>query len=334
MLLPKRCAAAGWRCEERVRGLSLCVGVALALGCGLVLVGCSANYNGERLFWKAQQVSAPITKHQGNVPPEQFAQALQSFERVIREAPGTVWAARAQLAVGSIYSLQASYPKAREAYALVLKNHNQFQDLVFTARLATAKTYEIEKNWLAAVKTYYEITDYHPWIQVGLEAPLYIAVQYQSQGASEEANKALDRAIGIYTKLIPKAPTPELASKVKGYLAQTYERLSRWEEAVKLLREILDAPKGANRPLAYLMLGSIYQTRLNDMKKAEEVYAKLIQEYPNEEVTKLARVQLEHLRAAGQSPKPAPSSGAGTAPSAPAAPPLPSIPEGSPVTTP
>lgn len=268
------------------------------LCCALMLAGCSASYNGERWFWKAQHLQTSIAKDLSKATPEQFAKLIDAFALVTKKSPGTVWAARAQTVVGSLYATQKEYAKARTALALVLQEYNQYQDVVLAARIAIAKTYEVERDWDHAITSYQEISDYHPWSTVGLQVPLYMAAKYEEQRKPELAKSAYDRAVRFYTGLIPDAPTVEMGAQAKGYLAQALERLGQWDQAVKTLEELLAAPKGANRPLTLLMLGSIYQTKLPHPEKAVELYQQLIREFPKHPYVKLATIQLQHLNAA------------------------------------
>jgi tetratricopeptide (TPR) repeat protein len=260
-----------------------------------LLCGCSASYNGERLLWKAQRLSDSIAKDSSQATPEQVAEAVKAFTHVIDQAPGTIWAARAQLAIGSLHALQQAFDQARQAFALVVQNYHTYKDLALKARVATANTYEAEHNWEETVQAYYLIADYHPWSQVGLEAPIALGVMAEKQGKSDEATQRYERAVKIYTKRIPDAPTSEAAAAAKGYLAQAYQRLGQWDQAIATLEELLEAPHGVNRPLTLLMLGSIYQTRLHHPGQAGAFYTQLIQEFPDHAFAKVAQVQLQSI---------------------------------------
>ena len=278
---------------------------ACVFGLVLLMVGCSPTYNGERLFWKAQQLNAVITKDPAKATPEQYTRAIAAYNRVVQQTPGTAWAARSHFAIGSLYGLQKQYEQAREQLRLILQNYNSERELCLDARLGIAKTYEAEQNIDEAVKMYDAIAEYHPWSRMGLEAPLYVAAVYKRQGKTELATKAYEHAVHVYTKLIPDAPTPDATNQVKGYLALAYQWGSEWIEAVKLLEEIVDAPSGVNRPLVLLTLGSIYQTKLGQLDTAEAVYRKLAQEFPEHPFGKTAKTQLEQM---GQAATPSPSS--------------------------
>lgn len=284
-------------CRQRTQQTTRSFQRLLVLGLGLALVsGCSADYNGERLFWKAERLAVPLLKNPSAAKPEQFAKAISAFGEVIRRTPGTGWAAKAQLSTGSLYAMQQEYGKARDAYALVLQNYHRYSELCLNARYLTAKTHEIEKHWDEAITIYQDIAEYHPWTRIGLEAPLYIARTYEQQKQQNEATKAYERAVRTYTKLILEAPAPELAGRAKGYLAVAYERLGKWNDAADILETLLSAASGGvNRPVALLSLAAIYQSKLDNSKKAAEVYRKLIQEFPDHQLSQVAKAQLARL---------------------------------------
>lgn len=269
---------------------------ALALLTMPFLSGCSTNYDGERLYWKAQQYQAQtINKDPKKAAPEQYAVAIQMNERLLQRAAGTSWAAKAQVAIGSLYALQDRYDEARDAFQLVLQNYNSQRELCLNARLGIAKTYEAQQRWDDAVAAYQQISDYHAWTRMGLEAPLYIATIYRRQGETEQATKSYDRAIRFYAKLIPDAPTPEAAMVAKNYLAMAYQWGSEWDKAIEVLEEIADSPSGVDRPMVLLTLASLYQTKVDNLPKAEATYQTLVQEFPEHPFGKVARSQLEQL---------------------------------------
>ena len=259
-----------------------------------VITGCSASYNGERLLWKAQQLSTTIAKDPTQATPEQVAKVVHAFQRVIKKTPGTVWAARAQSQIGSWYLAQKRYDQAREAYGQVLQEYSRYTEESLAARYAIAKSYEFENRWEDAIRQYHELIDHHPWSRMGLEAPIYIGLLYERHQQLEQANEAFERAASLYAKLIPEAPTAEAGVQVKSYLALTYERLGQWEKAAHLLADLSTLASGVNRPMLLMTLGTIYQTRLHDEAKAHEVYTKFLQEFPEHPLGKVVKEQLAH----------------------------------------
>ena len=260
-----------------------------------LISGCSASYYGERFYWKALRDTAPILKDPARATPEQFAKAIARLEQVVQKAPGSVWAARAQFAIGSLHAAQKKYRQAREAYALVLQNYSSYPMLCLGARIGTAKTHEIEQHFDEAIKAYRAVIDYHPWTRLGLEAPVYIAKLYEARQQSGRARNAYERAVQHYTKLIPQAPNPAMSNQVKGYLAVVHQRLGEWGEAIKIFEGLAKTPEGVNRPLVLLTLGAIYHAKMHNLQKAQEMYATLSQEFPEHPFGKAAKVQLARL---------------------------------------
>ena len=268
----------------------------------LAVVGCSSAYNGERLFWKAQQREAAILRNPEKATPEQVQAAIQAFETVITKTPGTTWAAQSHLAIAGLHVVRKEYSQARDLYNSILENFNQYRDICLIARAAIAKTYEAEENWDSAIRMYQEISDYHAWNRAGLEAPLYIASIYEKRHQDPLATKAYDHAIRTYLKLLPEAASPDAANRVKGYMALAYQRVGRWDKAVDILEELNHAEAGINRPMVLLTLASIYQAKLGDIPRARQAYAKLAQDYPDHQFAKIAKAQLEYLTQPVQQP--------------------------------
>lgn len=265
------------------------------LGILMLLTSCSASYSGERAFWKANRLSSAIVKNHEAATPEQFTDAIEAHQRVITEAAGTRWAARSQVAIGSLYGIQEQFEKAREAYALALKNYYDQTDLALTARYATAKTLELEGKTDAMLAMYKEIAEFHPYSPIGIRIPFYLGQIHQKLDHQDEAQRAYERAVDTYIRLAASAPSRASEVEAKGYLALTYDRIGQWDEAAKILNALIDEPEGVNRPFILLSLGGLYENRLKKPEKAEKIYTKLVDEFPEHSMTEQAKFQLENL---------------------------------------
>lgn len=257
------------------------------------LPGCSRNYQGERLLWKAAHAAAPMMNDPRQATPERVAEAIDAFGKVIERARGTNWAAKAHLAMGALHTGQRQYQQARDAYGLVLLNYGQYRDACLHARMAIAKLHELEQDIQAAAKMYEEIAQHHPWSEAGLGAPLYIAHLFERRKEPAQARRAYERAQQHYTRLMDDAPLPEPAIRMKGLLALAYQRLGRQERTARLLEELGKETNGLTRPLALLTLGAAYQT-LSDADRAAEAYAQLAEEFPEHPLGRAAKARLEH----------------------------------------
>lgn len=269
----------------------------------LLLAGCSSDYNGERLYWKAEKVNATIAKDPAKASPEAVEKVIRAFERVIREAPGTLSAARAQFTIGSLHLIRGENARALEAYQQVARSHSQYRSLDFAARMAMAKIYEKQGQREALMSLYGEIAEAYPLTPLGLQAPLAVAEELQRQGKSEQAQAAYRLAITHYTGIIAKAPTEGLALRVKGHLSVAYQRLGEWSEAARMLEALAQAQgQGVDRPAVLLALGSLYADRLHQTEQAKKTYQELLGQFPGHPLAGLARKNLEKLEMPAQNP--------------------------------
>jgi tetratricopeptide (TPR) repeat protein len=257
--------------------------------------GCSDSYKGERLLWRAQQKAAQVFIDPKNASDEQVERALKAYQQVIEKTPGTTSAVKAHMDIAKLYLSQEDFEKARETYAAVLKNYHQYKSFAFEARVATARTYEIQKRWRDAIDAYEDIYDRHPWSSVGMQVPLYIAQLYNRLGDTEKMNRAFERAVRTYTKQVPDAPTPIMANRVRSYLALVYQQLGIYDKAAQVLEDIVKADDVFNRPAAMLSLATLYEQRLNKQEKANALYWKLYNDYPDTPFHNAAKVRLEKL---------------------------------------
>ena len=256
----------------------------------LLLAGCSPEYAGERFLWKAERLAAPIFKDPNSASPEAAQKAIQAFARVIRKAPGTASAAKAQVGIGFLHAAQRRFDFAREAFDLAIKNYGGEVETVITALVATAKSYEAEGDWPSAEKVYRDLSSLYPWSSQGMEAPLYIGDSYSQRGMSSEARQAYEKAVQAYEHLLQEVPSQDLGARISGYLLVAYERLENWKRAAEVLDDLLRrAPDKTNHPMLLFELANIYLQKLRDPAKAKAVYDKLIAEYPDHALARLAR---------------------------------------------
>ena len=233
--------------------------IGLPAAVSLILYGVASR--AERLFWKAEQLSAVVLDDSRTpATPAQVAKAIQAFEQVIRHGSGTSWAAKSYLALGSLYAMQRQYGQARAAYAQVCRRFASEDAACLAAQYGTTKTFEAEDNLVGTVAAYEEIAFRHPYSMVGLEAPLSIARAYARHGDSFQANDAYWRAVRTYLRRAVDAPSLELQRMARGYLALAYSGLGQTEQSAKVLEALLGTEIGTSRPFILLSLEALLQT--------------------------------------------------------------------------
>jgi len=270
---------------------------ACAVTLALALTGCGVEYQGERLLWNARRLDQATAAAAASATPEQMTTVVAAYERVIRSTPGTSWAAKAQLALGMLHQRQQDYPRATAAYERVLQEYDAYKAVCAEALVASGQIHESEQQWEAAAEAYRHVAARYPWTSAGLGSPLRLAQMAERRQEPDHAADAYARAIDTYLQLIEKAPTPGVASRLKGYLALAYQKRGDWEHAVEVLEELAKPSSGANRPVALMALGTIHETKLHDRHKADVMYTQLIEEFPEHPLGHMAKSRRERLSA-------------------------------------
>jgi hypothetical protein len=239
----------------------------------LLLVGCSADYTAERLYWNAQRVRDAAAQDPGQI---KFDAVQSAFESVIARGGGTVWAARAQLAIGQLWQAQGQHALAREAYQLVVYNYSQYAGMSLEARAAIAASFAAEGRWAEASTAYGELATYHPWSVPGLEAPLAVAAETARRDPAQ-AEAAYERAAKRYEQMASQAPTLALRAQAQGYLAVVQHRRGRPDESMRVLEELMTKNASpVNRPLLLLTLSAMARAQGPEAARAAAAYERMV----------------------------------------------------------
>lgn len=220
---------------------------------------------------------AKIYEHQLHQPQ----QALEMYQQISNRYPRSRELGKVNVAIGSIYLDQKKYDLAREKFKHVLSNYTDDEASCLQAQMSIAKTYELENNWHKAVNEYQWVVENFPNSLPALDIPMYIARYYESQQEHELARIAYDKAIKQYTTTVEQYPNSIVAVVAAQNMADIFVKQAQWPKAIETLQRLLtmDLPV-PDRVKAYLTLENIYEEKLNDQQKALEVYAELLQKYP------------------------------------------------------
>ena len=257
--------------------------------------GCSLEYEGERLTWKAKQAYAAVLQHPAEAPAARMAETMAAYESIAERTRGTVWAAQAHMTIAGLHAARGELAQARERYVRLIREYDQFAPLCLQARLALARSLESDARWDEAIRLYEELPVRHPWTMPAMESPIYVAGLYERQGRKQDAARAYTDAIALYLTWVAQAPTQELVATAKGYLALAYDRRGDWRSAIKTLEALAEDPAAANRPFVLMSLASMYEGRAEDPARARRAYSELVTEFGDHPLAKEAKVRLEHL---------------------------------------
>jgi len=220
----------------------------------------------------------------GQVYQQQLSQPYKAFEyykKIIQAYPQDGNLGKVHLAMGSIYFAQKNFTQARDEYSKVIANYSKDVNSCISAQFAIAKSFELEKNWNKALNEYQWIINNYPSSMQALQIPLYLADHYTKNQEHNLAKNAYENGIKQYEQVIEKYPNTLLAAVALDNSALIYSKLERWNKAAEMLESLLEAKLPPQKQVeTYLKLEYLYEDKLNDMEKALQTYAELVQKYP------------------------------------------------------
>ena len=160
--------------------------------------------------------------------------------------------------------------------------------------LLIGKTYQDEGKWEQADELYQAIETEFPMSSAVFQVPFMRYLHHKSLGDQQEAMRVLDEVIERYKFLVTTDANSKLASRVRKFSYQALVRQGDWDALLshvdwEFAQETDDIRKGR-----WLFLKAlITQNRLKDRERALQLYHDFLSEYPDHELTRLAK----HYRA-------------------------------------
>ncbi len=263
--------------------------------------GCSAEYSAERLYFRAEKLAQTIIRDPQAVPTGQFEEAINAFQEIIAEYPGTNKAAESRFMIGELYLANKDYEKARVEFSRVMDNYSNITWLCANAQFSIGLSYECEGNWDKAFPEYQKVADTYPATPQGLRAPIYIAQYFVRSKDNTKAEIAFKKATVQYEKIITEHPNPMLEGIALDYIAMSYSYLKNWEDAIEALKSLIEHnPDGPKAPTSLLTIGAIYEDKLSQPKKAQEIYQDFINKYPRSKIAEVAKKKIDDLHSSGR----------------------------------
>ena len=107
-------------------------------------------------------------------------------------------------------------------------------------------------------------------------------------------DKLCDLAEDIYEEIFNNVGSNLQAGLVISLLEQ-----EKWNDSIDYLRGLIDAyPESALVATSLYTIGTIYQERLNQPRKANDIYQEIIDKYPDSKAAESAKKQVEVIKTA------------------------------------
>jgi len=264
----------------------------------LSLTGCdSGTYSAEKRFWHASKEYSQLLKMSEKATPVDYQKVIDSFREITIRYPLWPNSSQAQFNIGQLYAMQGNLSKAKDEFAVILKDYPESVEICARSLFMTALIYEKEDNWARAKESLDKITDSYPNSGTALQVPIHIAEYYKIKKQSAEAEAAYAEALDKYKKFIKENPKTYEAVGILDLIVACYVDQEKWNEALVYLDSLVEGYSDTLlAPKALFIESSIYEQKLNNPEKARELYRQIISKYPKTPFAQIAQGQVNKLK--------------------------------------
>lgn len=206
-------------------------GILLIIFITLTAIDWKGTYDAERQLWGLNRELVKISGNKEATPDYVIEQLANKYRAFIKDYPRSSNTMTAQLVMGNLYLFKKNYVKAREEFQKALTIYPKDKDLMAQAKVAIAKTYEIDNNWVKAYPYYQDAMANYPLTETGFSVPEYLARRYKSLGLNDEANSAYEKAVVFYKKIASDNPKTVYETSALKMIIVCKLSQSRWKEA-------------------------------------------------------------------------------------------------------
>lgn len=212
-----------------------------------------------------------------------FPLARKAFNRFLELYPNHPLVPFARYGIGRTFFEEKQYQKALEVFNQVKALYALDPRAVPATQFQIGLSYHRMNNWERAKSELDWLVLNYPDSPEGMKAAYLIADYYRQQKNPDQAKAYFDKAIQQYKDIIAKNPNTPPAYSAAQLLTEVYLTNQRWAEAAGQLEDYLKAiPEGSHKADIYLMLGELYETKLQDKEKANQTYAQFLIKYPQD----------------------------------------------------
>jgi outer membrane protein assembly factor BamD len=247
----------------------------------LGLLACACAEGGGDVSYK-ETPKQNFDKGMAELKDENFVEATKYFTYVKNKFPFSGYATLAELRIADAYFAQDKYLEAIDSYKLFLKFHPTHAEVV-----NGYASYKICQSYFEQIPS--------DWFMI---PPSYEKDQGATRDALRELNSFmrtfpqsphLAKVKTLYRKALRKLADHEL------YVARFYLDRDKPKATILRLEALLQkSPAAGADPEVMLLLGQTY-LKMEQRKKAAEIFANLIRKYPNDAYSDKAKLYMKFI---------------------------------------
>jgi tetratricopeptide (TPR) repeat protein len=261
-----------------------------------LLVGCSQEYMAERMCWYANKLYSQIVNNPKKASEQKIRITIDAFQEILETYPDWKDASQLQFAIAHIYFVTGKYPEARREFKKLQEKYSEQIGMCLQAEVYIGWSYERENNWDKALEYYQRVITDYPVSYPALKLLLYIAEYYEVSGNEDKAKEIYSQAIAHYKRIIRNYPRTQLEMVAWEFILTVYKKQRKYIQVLNALESLVAMHPESNRAaVAMYEIATLYQNVLKKPEEAFRYYKRFIKEYPEHELVKAAKTQMNSL---------------------------------------
>jgi tetratricopeptide (TPR) repeat protein len=259
----------------------------------LLMPGCGGYYPAEQMLWRLQDRHRQTLKYPAAADDKEFKATVHALQNIVDRFHDWEQSPELRMNIARMYAERKDYVTAQDKFTQVIISYPENKELCAQADFSKGRLYEMNNDWVQALKQYKEVIRMFGSTPTGLKTPLYIAAHFRQNDMNDEYKKACDEAIDTYRGMIDDAAYSKSTPVIFQYLLNAYAAKDDWEDAAADFQKIaLRYPDSYGAPYALYRSANIWRDMLKKPGKAIELFQRIVKNYPTSGAIRSAAFEL------------------------------------------
>lgn len=225
-----------------------------------------------------------------NGPMKKLDKAIDIYRRILSRdpEPDSAIIGQSLLRLGMAMCAQEKYVEGRKKFVEIKNGFTRPDKLLAQTQLYFAQSFNEEGRWERALSEMQWLLESHPYSEEAYRAARMIPEKFKRDGDERLARIWYDRALEFYQRAAVNKQGQMASLAAYSYMADMYQRLERWDEAMETLNKIYSlAPRSQLAAKALYNAASIAYKQLDDSAAAQGYLDKLNTEFGTTDTAEL-----------------------------------------------
>jgi tetratricopeptide (TPR) repeat protein len=221
-------------------------------------------------------------------PKNDPRRAIELYRRILDRKPDSTIVGRVMLRLGRSLCQVKEYEEGRQILADTKKKFERYPGLVAPTQLQYAQAFEQQGRWDRALSEYQWLMENYPYSEEAFRVALHVPEHFAAIKDQKMADIWFTRAIEFYRSAAQNRQGQPISLAAYSFLADTYRRTGRWNEAIETLDKIYTvAPRSPLAAQALYNAARVAYLELKDSVLAQSYLDRLQSAFGTTDSTKI-----------------------------------------------